>query len=249
MLNVCQWFSARATTTQSTSMPGTLTWRGLQRAAFGDALDLRDDDAAAVARRGGDRQRLERQRLALHREVAVGIGRRRADDRDIDRERLVEQALLTAEVAQLDQLLGGALVHPSAAEARVDEGAQADPAEVTRPAAGDVAEQARDHALREVVGLDRGSRPRAGRSFGTSPQWPPMTRLSRPSCARWFSPALLAVALAGGVDQRQVARRFRVGEEALFERDRDLLGEADADEAARWRPCRRRGSGEPRRRR
>ena len=51
--------------------------------------------------------------------------------------------------------------------------------------------------------------------------------------------ALLAVALAGGVDERQVARAadavrvvLRRGEEALLERDRDVLGEADADEAA-----------------
>jgi hypothetical protein len=49
-----------------------LTWRGLQRAALGDALDLRDDDAARVVRRHRDGQRLQRQRLALHGEVAVG---------------------------------------------------------------------------------------------------------------------------------------------------------------------------------
>ena len=49
--------------------------------------------------------------------------------------------------------------------------------------------------------------------------------------------ALLAVALAGGIDQRQRARRAGAGfglgrEEALLERERDALGEADADEAA-----------------
>lgn len=30
MPKVCQWFSGRATTTQSTRMPGTLTWRALR---------------------------------------------------------------------------------------------------------------------------------------------------------------------------------------------------------------------------
>ena len=125
----------------------------LRRFTLGDPLDLRDHDPAAVVRRGRDRQCLEGQGLALHREVAVAVGRRRADDGDVDRERLVEQTLATSQVAQLDQLLGGARVHPSAVESRVDEGAEADSAEVTRSAAGDIAEQARDHALREVVGL------------------------------------------------------------------------------------------------
>ena len=45
-----------------------------QRAALGDALDLHDDDAAGVVRRHRHRQRFERQRLALHRDVAVGVG-------------------------------------------------------------------------------------------------------------------------------------------------------------------------------
>src|SRR5450759_3567008 len=47
---VCQWFSGFATTTQSTRMPGILTWRGLRAAAFGHALDLRDHDAAGIMR-------------------------------------------------------------------------------------------------------------------------------------------------------------------------------------------------------
>ena len=72
---VCMWCSGRsATTTQSTSTPGTFTWRGLSEPRSAMPLDLRDDDAAAVVRRHRDRQRLERQRLALHRQVAVGVG-------------------------------------------------------------------------------------------------------------------------------------------------------------------------------
>jgi multidrug efflux pump subunit AcrA (membrane-fusion protein) len=50
-------------------------------------------------------------------------------------------------------------------------------------------------------------------------------------------PALLAVALAGGVDQRQVARRALPAfglrrQEALLQRHRHALGKADADKAA-----------------
>ena len=44
-------------------------------------------------------------------------------------------------------------------------------------------------------------------------------------------PTRLAVALAGGVDQGQIAQRLG-GDEALFQRHRDALGEADAHEAA-----------------
>ena len=56
--------------------------------------------------------------------------------------------------------------------------------------------------------------------------------------AEMVEAALLAVALAGGIDERQVARRAdcrsrpRAVEEARLERDGDVLGEADADEAA-----------------
>ncbi len=60
----------------------------VERAAIGDALDLRDDDAATVVRRHRDRQGLERQRLVLHREIAVGVGGGRADDSDLDRDAL-----------------------------------------------------------------------------------------------------------------------------------------------------------------
>jgi hypothetical protein len=44
--------------------------------------------------------------------------------------------------------------------------------------------------------------------------------------------ALLAVALAGGVDQGQVRAAAALGQEALLQRHRQALGKADADEAA-----------------
>src|SRR5208282_190093 len=45
----------------------------IEAAAFDHALDLRDDDAARIAHGHGDGQRLKRQGLALHGEVAVGV--------------------------------------------------------------------------------------------------------------------------------------------------------------------------------
>src|SRR6185369_11067262 len=57
--------------------------------------------------------------------------------------------------------------------------------------------------------------------------------------AEVVQPALLAVALARRVDERQVLRPADAGivavvgcQEGFFERDRQVLGEADADEAA-----------------
>jgi len=91
----------------------------VERAAFGDALDLRDHDAARVARRHCDRERLERQRLLLHRLIAVGIASRCPDDPDIDRERLVEEAFLAIDVDQADGVLCCPCVELAAAIARL----------------------------------------------------------------------------------------------------------------------------------
>ena len=85
---------------------GDLHLPRIERAALGDALDLRDDDAARVARRHRDREAFERERLALHRDVAVGIGGGAAHDADVDRERAVEQVLLAVERHQRDEVLG-----------------------------------------------------------------------------------------------------------------------------------------------
>ena len=126
----------------------------IERAALGDALDLRDDDAAGIARRHGDGQSLERQRLLLHGQIAVGIAGGRPDDPDIDREGPVEQAFLAVDVDEADEVLLGPVVELAAAVARIDEGAEADARDMPGPMRGDVAEQMRDHALRQIVGLD-----------------------------------------------------------------------------------------------
>ena len=105
---------------------GDLDLPRVERAALGDPLDLHDDDAARVARRHRDGQRLERERLLLHRDVAVGIGGGSAHDADIDRECPVEEKLLAVDLDQPDQILRGACVDLAAAVARIDEGAEPD---------------------------------------------------------------------------------------------------------------------------
>jgi hypothetical protein len=96
---------------------------GVQRALRSNALHLRNDDAARIA--GGDCEReiLERQRLALGGDVAVGIRSRAADERNVDRECLEEQHVLAVDLEHPDDVLLRSLVHPAAAVARVDVGA------------------------------------------------------------------------------------------------------------------------------
>jgi hypothetical protein len=98
----------------------------VERTGGRDALDLRDDEPLAVLGSRRQRQIVEGQRLLFHRDVAVVVGRGAADDRDIDRKRLVEQPGLAIDFDQPHQLFGGAGVQLAAAIGRIDEGAEAD---------------------------------------------------------------------------------------------------------------------------
>ena len=119
-----------------------------------ELADLGDDDAAAVAGGHGHRQHLALDGLALHRQVAVLVGGRAADDRDVDREGVEEQPLAAAQGDDLDEVLGRAGVLLAAGLARVDVRAQPDLGDDARPPGGDLAHELREHALRERVRLD-----------------------------------------------------------------------------------------------
>ena len=184
---------------------GDLDLARIEAAALGDALDLRDDDAAGIVRGHGDGQRLQRQRLLLHGEIAVGIGGGGADDADVDRKRLVEQAFLAAERDQLDHVLSRAGVELAAAVARIDEGAQADAREMAGPVRRDVAKQMGDDALRQIIGLDLvGDRELL--QFGREAPMAADDALDQSVMREMIEAAMLAVALPRGIDQRQVAR-------------------------------------------
>ena len=163
------------------------------------------------------------------REVARGVGGGGADEGDVDRERLVEQPLLAVELDQPDQLLGGGAVDLAAVLARVDEGAQAHLGEGAGLAGGDVAVEVRDHALRQVVGLD----PVLDREPADLRDQPPMPAdhaLEQPVMAEPVEPLLLAVALPGREQQGQVAR-LAGRDEAPLQPDQQIVRRADADEA------------------
>ena len=135
-------------------MPGILTCLGGKRVALRQPLDLDDDDAALAPAGLRGRQHLAEQRLLLHGDVAVFVGGRAAQQRDVDRERLVAQPFLAIDRHQLDQVLLGAGALPSAQLPRIDEGVQADLGDQPGAAAGHVARDLRQHALGQGVGLD-----------------------------------------------------------------------------------------------
>ena len=197
----------------------------------------------------GDGERLQRQRLALHGEIALGVAGGGADDADMDREGPIEQALLAVERDQLDQVLGRPGIDLAAAIARIDEGAEPDGGDMAGAMGGDVAEQMGDHALRQVIGLDLVVE---GELLQLRHK-PPMAAdhaLDEPLMGEVVEAAVFAVSLAGSVDEGQVfwragrAGRFSAGagrarplgalapEKSLLERKGDLFGKSDADEAA-----------------
>ena len=125
-----------------------------QRAAFGDTLDLGDDDAPRIVRGHGYRLGLQGQGLPFHGHIAIRIGGRAADQTDMDREGLVEEIVLAVDAHQTDDVGRGAGIQLAAAVARIDEGAQADTGERAGLAGGDIAEQVGDNPLGQVIGLD-----------------------------------------------------------------------------------------------
>ena len=141
-----------------------------------------NDDGAALAPAGlRRRDHFAEQRFMLHSDVAVFVGRRAAQQHDIDRERLVAQPFLAIDGHQLDQIILGASALPSTALPRIDEGVQADLGDQAGAAAGHVARELRQHALRQGVGLDLVVCSTIGISEGESISALVMLRLIMPS--------------------------------------------------------------------
>ena len=104
----------------------------LDRSLRDDALDLRDDDAAVVVRGHRLRQVVEQSAIPLHADVAERVGARAADERDVDRRRLVEQPLLAFDFDELDDVVRRDVVDLAAAESRIDVRMEADLGEKAR---------------------------------------------------------------------------------------------------------------------
>ena len=204
--NVCMWYSGfSATTTQSTRIPGIFTCRGLSdpRSAMRSTctMTMPPELRAAIAIARPSSVSASRSIVMLPSGSAVVpritptlIGKR-----------AIEKVLLVAERHQRDEILGRRGVDLAAAEARIDERAEPHPRQVSRLARRDVAEQVRDHALRQVVRLDL----IADRERLQLRHEAPVAAdhaLHEARVAEVIEAAILAVALPGRVDERQVAR-------------------------------------------
>ena len=201
----------------------------VERFRGGNPLHLRDDEPAGIPRRHGDRQIVEGQRLALHGDVAGGIGGRAAQQRDLNRKRLVAQPLLAADLDQFHQIFVRALVEFAAAETRIDEGAHPDLGHKARAARGNIAEEMRDDAERQIVGFDL----LVERKVAQFRHERPMSAddaFDETFAREAIEAALLAVARRRREHQRQVLRRAgRL--EAAQQRQDQLVRRADPDKA------------------
>ena len=204
-----------------------LAWR--QQVAVGDALDLHDHDPTRVLRRLGDRERIEHGGLALHRHVPLLVGGRPAHERHVDGAAGIEEELFALELHDPHYLLGRRRVHATALDARIDERAEPDPRDQSRPSSGRLSIEVRDHALREAVGLDPPVECECAQRRDEPPVRP--DRAPDQSLAREaVKPAGATVARSGGEHERQVARPAGCAE-AVRERDDELLGNRDPDES------------------
>ena len=177
----------------------------VERATLGDALHLDDHDPAGIVGGHCNRQRFQGQRLLLHGDIAVAVGRRAAYDSDVDGKRLVEQHFPSAERHQFHHVFTGARIQLAPALARVNEGTQSHRGEMTGSPSRDVAKQMRDDALGQVVGLDLIGKCQLLQLRNQAPMsadHPPDQSL----VGQMVEPAIPAISLAGGIDQRQIAR-------------------------------------------
>ena len=168
--------------------------------------------------------------FTLHRHVALLVGGRAAHERHVDRAAGIEQELLALELDDPHHLLRRGCVHPTALDARVNEGAEPDPRDQARAAGGRLAVEMADHALWKAVGLDLSvERERAQRR--DEPPVPPDRAPDQSLAREAVQPAGAAVPGSRGEHEREVARAAGIAE-ALSERHEELVGNADSDESA-----------------
>ena len=202
----------------------------IERAALHDLFDLHDDLAARVLARLRHRGHVQRADLAVYGAVAVFVAVGSAQEYDIDREALIQQALLPLDVDDLDQILLGHIVELAAAVARVGKGLEADVGDRANVVRRDIAVHMRNNALRQVVRLDLvGQRQlsQTGRAVPVAAN----DALYHALVAVVVAAGAVAVALAGREEQRQIVRMAGL-QKALFQRLGQGLRTGAGDEAA-----------------
>ena len=125
-----------------------------QRADFHRRAHLHDDLTAGIVRGQRRRINIDVGWFLIEADVAVRVGERPADQRDIDRKWLVAQQFAAIDLGDFDEIRLGRVVHASTAVARIDERTETDMREQPRPPRADLAEQLHGDAAGEDVGLD-----------------------------------------------------------------------------------------------
>jgi hypothetical protein len=133
---------------------GNLHVLRIERTAFGNAFYLDDDEPTGILRRHGDREHVLGQRLALHQDVPLGIGSGSAQECHGNWRGPVEQQLLAGYRHDLNEIVLRASVDLAAFKAGISERADADPGHRSRKTLCHIAVEMRDHAEREIIGLD-----------------------------------------------------------------------------------------------
>jgi hypothetical protein len=201
----------------------------MERPGQSDPLHLYDHHTARVFHRHRHREVVEVERLALGGHVAVRVSGGAAQEGDVERKAAIEQPLLAVDLHDPHEVFGRDGIDLTALNARIDEGADADPGERARLAGGNVAVEVRDDALGQVIGFDLALQRQAADLWDQ----PPMAAdhaLEQAIVAERVEAAILSVPLPGREQQREVAR-FAGFQKAPFKRDQKRIRHADADEA------------------
>ena len=135
--------------------------------AVANFFDLRDDDATAVVRGLCHREYFADETFALVTQVAVAVGARGAQKRDLNRERVIPQPILAIKGNALDQIFRRALIHFTAAILRIDESVHPNFSEKSGPSRRDFAEQ--NHRVLPAENC----KPRFGFPKPARPAWAP----------------------------------------------------------------------------
>jgi hypothetical protein len=118
-----------------------------------EPFDLSDDDAVIVVGGVGLVEGTQRAALLLVGEVAVQVGSRGADDRNIDLDRRIEQVVVAADLHQLDEVVGNG-VHLRPLQPRIGVRAKADLGQHSRLPGGGGPVHLEQHSRRDVESLN-----------------------------------------------------------------------------------------------
>jgi hypothetical protein len=152
-----------------------------------------------------DRQHLADDRFFSHHEIAKRVSGRRSNQADVNRKRSIEKPRFPGEFNSLNQVARRVRVQPASVEFRIDERAEADVRNASRPAGGDVPEKLADDSLwkNDTFHLT------GNRHLAELRNEAPVTAdgpFQKPAMSQVVQSAIRSVSLTGRIKQGEVAR-------------------------------------------